>query len=220
MEHLISNTLVISSGVLYISTIFFHLVKKNSSVITTYAVQALAVSMILLVFAIEEASVGLLIVALLTFFMKVIFAPAFFYRFIRKNKINFSESSYLSTPLTLIVILLLTILAQSHYFEALANISVHNTNFLILAIAAILVSLFLVINKKGSLTQIIGILSLENCIVAFGVFMGTKQTLGLELGVIVDILVWIIISVIFLGLEYKYFGTTDVTKMNDLKEKE
>jgi len=68
------------------------------------------------------------------------------------------------------------------------------------------------------LSQIIGILSLENTIVAFTIFAGLEQSASLQIGIIFDIFVWLIIATVFVSMIYKHFGSLDVTSMKTLKD--
>jgi len=75
----------------------------------------------------------------------------------------------------------------------------------------------MIINRKGALSQMIGVLSLENSIVSFAFTAGLEQKPGLELGITFDIFVWIIIATVFVSMVYKKFKTLDVTEMSRLK---
>lgn len=79
-------------------------------------------------------------------------------------------------------------------------------------------SVFLTINRKGAMSQIIGILSLENSIFVFSYFLGTKQSAMLEIGILFDVLFWIIISSTFVRMIVKHFGSIDVTQLRELKK--
>ena len=68
------------------------------------------------------------------------------------------------------------------------------------------------------MSQIIGILSLENGIVAFALFSGLEQSPALQIGIMFDLLVWVIIAAVFISMIYKQFGSLDVTELKHLKE--
>lgn len=196
-----------------------HLSKKSSLVVSLYMVQSLVVSIFLFSAAFKELSLVLGIVAGLMFVVKVLVAPYFFRRLIDKHQLIFSASTYLSEPLTLIVLAVLTAFTHSQLFKPLAILSNENTDALLLAAATMLISLFLIINRKGILSQMIGILSLENAIVSFAFLAGLEQTPGLQLGITFDISIWLIIATIFASMIYEKFGPLDVTTlMRNLKE--
>lgn len=203
---------------IFISVVLMHLVRKNSSIISLYIFQSLIVAIFLFGSAIKEASLFLVAVAILVFIVKVIVAPYFFKKLIRTNQMKFSSSTYLNIPMTLIIIAILTALTYSHYFRPLTILAEHNENALLLSVAMLFISVFLIINRKGILSQMIGILSLENTIVSFAFFSGLEAAPGLQVGIIFDILVWVIIATVFASMIYRQFGTMDSTIMKNLKE--
>lgn len=205
-------------AIIFLSAVFLHLTKKNLAAISFYALQSLAVSALIFDSFAKEGIKILFVIFLLTFVLKVVIAPLFFSRLIKKHHLTFSATTYLSLPLTLIAIAALTILAHSKTLSTLSLISEANSAYLSLALAAILISLFLIVNRKGVISQMIGILSLENGIVSFAILAGLEQFPGLEIGIIFNLCVWIMIAVTFISMIYKQFGSLDVTTMKILKD--
>jgi hydrogenase-4 component E len=195
-----------------------HLTKKNDSAAIAYGVQSLAVVAIMFGSFLETRNVSLLIVILMTLAAKVFLAPIFLIKFIKKHKLAFSANTYLGAPFTLIIVAVLAVIANSYKLEPLTAIVAGHKTCLSLALASMFVSLFLIVNHKEAISQILGVLSLENSIVAFAIFAGLEQSASLQLGIIFDICVWFVIAVAFMSMIYKYFGSLDVTSMKDLKE--
>lgn len=195
-----------------------HLAKKNIWAAVAYGIQSLAIVAVLLNYYFATGNNSLLIIALLAIIIKVILAPAFFIRLINKHDLKFLVSNYLNTPLTLLVLAILTAAAYSNKFSPLTNIIPENHALLSLSLGAMLLALFLIVNRKGALSQIIGILSLENSLVAFAIFAGREQSLGLQIGIIFDIFVWLIIATVFVSMIYQYFSSLDVSAMKHLKD--
>lgn len=202
----------------FLSITSAHLFKKSSACVICLIVQSVAVFLLIFIPAIQTSNSLLIIAALLTLAIKAIAAPFFFFKLIRRHELTFSANNYLSLPLTLITVAILSGLAYSDIFRPLALLSGDNMLAIPLALAAIFISIFLTINRRGALSQIIGILSLENSIVALVAFLGVEQLPGLDIGVSFDLAVWIVIATLFLSLIYKQFGTLDVNAMKNLKE--
>ena len=131
---------------------------------------------------------------------------------------KFSVSTYLNTPITLLVIAVLVALTRTEVFLPLAHLAPDGNNLLLLDVATIMISLFLSINRKGALSQMLGILSLENGIVSFALSAGLEQNPGLQLGITFNILIWIIIATVFISMMFRQFGSLDVTTMKKLTE--
>jgi len=203
---------------IFLTTIFFHIVKRNSYVASAYAVQSLAVVLLLFRSFLGTRSPSMLLIVFLVLAIKVFLAPHLFFSFVKKYKPGVSATAYLNLPLTLIVVAALSTFAHSRVFAPLAAIVPKNAALLSLGIAGMLISLLLMVNRKGVLSQVIGVLSLENSIVVFGLFAGLEQSNILQIGIMFNILVWLIITSIFSTMIYRHFGTLDTAEMKSLKE--
>ncbi|MFA7314836.1 MAG: hypothetical protein WC025_02800 [Candidatus Magasanikbacteria bacterium] len=206
------------SGTILLLIILLLIMKKNFSVVFAYGLQSLIVVIILLNSFFEKGGLLMLLAILVILVIKVILAPVFFIRLIKKYALSFSASTYLSTPMTLIVITILVSIVHSHKFLPLTSIVPDHQVLLSLSLSAIFLSLFLIVNRKGALSQIIGILSFENSIVVFAVFANLEQSATLQLGIIFDIFVWLMIATVFISMLYKHFGTLDVSSMKHLTD--
>lgn len=202
----------------FLTIVFLHITKKNDGAIVAYGIQSLAIVMFLFSSFLKTGNLSLLFIVLLTLIVKVVMAPIFFTTLINKHKLPFSVSTYLNTPITLVVIALITAIAHSQKFLPLTTIVPEHQVLLSLALSLILLSFFLIVNHKGALAQIIGILSLENSIVSFTLFAGLEQSMALQLGIIVNIFIWLIIATVFISLIYKHFSSLDVTLMTHLRD--
>jgi hydrogenase-4 membrane subunit HyfE len=160
----------------------------------------------------------MMIAILYSIVVKIILAPYFFTRLVRTHNVRFASESYLSGPIVLLCIAILGTITKANFFQDLAMLATIREEYLVVAFWSILVSIFLVINRKGILPQILGILSLENSIIAFALFAGLEQSAGLQFGITFDILIWIIVAALFTGIIYRKFGSLDVNKMNELTE--
>jgi len=203
---------------IFLSAVLLHITKRNSTAVSLYFIQSLAIAVLLFHPLIENFSPVIMLMAVLTLAVKAVVAPLFFLRLVKRHQLKFSASTYLNTPLTLIAIAILTALTNSQILSHIASVEPPSRKILSLAIAVVLVSFFLIINRKGAISQIIGILSLENGIVAFALFSGLEQSPALQIGIMFDLLVWVIIATVFISMIYKQFGSLDVTAMKHLKE--
>ncbi|MFA6475465.1 MAG: hypothetical protein WCV88_04705 [Patescibacteria group bacterium] len=205
-------------GIMFLTIISLHLIETNFGTVIAYVIQSVIITLLLLNSFFETNNFSLLIVVLLTLIVKVILATVFFTGLIKRLSLNFSVSNYLSMPLTLIVIAVITLLAHSNYLSALTNIIPAQHSLLALSLAAIFMAMFLIVNRKDALFQAIGVLSLENGIVAFAIFAGLEQSPVLQIGIIFDILIWLVIATVFIRMIYQHFGSLDTSLMKHLKD--
>ncbi len=210
--------LFLTEAIIFASVIFMNLSKKVSIIVMLYVIQSIMVALLLFFSEFEELDFSLWSVIFLILAVKAVIAPYFFMSLIKKSNLKFNISSYLNAPFTLVALAILTVVSNADFFKPLATLSLFNEKSLLMAVAVILISIFLIINKRGVLSQMVGILSLENGIVSFAAFAGMEQTIGLEAGIIFDILMWVIIATVFATMVYGQFGSLDSTSMKHLKE--
>ena len=99
--------------IIFLTIVFLHISKKNLDAVFAYAVQSFTIVILLLNSFFETGYISLLFIALLVFTVKVILAPGFFIRLIKKNELIFSASTYLNTPITLAILAMLAAILVS-----------------------------------------------------------------------------------------------------------
>ncbi|MDR4503544.1 MAG: hypothetical protein MRK01_01975 [Candidatus Scalindua sp.] len=218
MIEISSQILFYLEVLIYLSATLMHLTKKNRSIIFLYLFQSLITTVLLVIFSIEKFSESLVFVIFLTFLVKVILAPLFFMKLVKRHQLQIAVSTYLNIPMTLLVLTILTAVTHYHFLEPLTSLSPGEEKLLLLSVATILISLFLIINRKGALSQMIGILSLENAIVSFASFARLEHNPGLQIGIIFDLLVWTIIATVFVSMIFRKFGTLNITSIKKTLE--
>ena len=205
-------------ALLCLATIGLHAAKKNINEALLYALQSLAIVLLLVDAFVQGGQLSLLLIALLTFAAKVVIAPLFFTRLIKRHKLKFTVSTYTSIPGALAVITAILLLAGSPIFAPLTGLVPQNQGYLVLSFAMLLASIFLMVNRRGALSQVVGVLSIENSIVAFSAFAGLEQSAVLQAGIVFDVFVWSIIAVVMVSMVYRHTGSLDITNLKDLKD--
>lgn len=205
--------------VAFLAAIFMHLMHRNVSVIRLYALQSLAVGLLLATFGLIHQEPELIGVALATIAVKAIVAPLFFLRLMRRIT-EPSANNYLSRPLTLLAVAAIVIFSYSGFSHAFDALSPATAHLVPLNWAIVFVSILLMMNRRGAFGHVIGILSLENGVVAMATLLGIAQPLPLELGVVFDLVVWLVVAHVFIGIVYRQFGTLNISEMRKLIEEE
>lgn len=203
---------------IFLAGILMHIVKRSSSLILIYLLQSLAVTAMLFCLGLYQSSLSLIYVSILTFLVKIIGATLLFSKIIDKKKLSAPTTTYLNTPITLGIILGLTILVKSSIFAPIVSLFPSFSQLIAFSLSGILISLFLIINRRGVFSQLIGILSSENGLIAFASIAGIEQILTVEIGILFNILLWIVISSVLVTLIYRHFGSLNTTEMIKLKD--
>ncbi len=201
-----------------LSLVAMHVVKKYTALASAYVLQSLCLLVLLGIELSEHFSWGILGIFFVTLIIKIVIIPKVFSRIIKQSRLNLLSPTYLTIPMTLCVLLLLLIFARSDVLSPLATLLSEPLELRTMLFGNLLLSIFLIINRKGALSQIIGILSLENMIFVLSIFLQIKQLFSLELGILFNLLFWVIASSIFLKGLFQKFGSYDITALNQLKK--
>lgn len=203
---------------MFLCAILMNVVKKNTVLITLYLIQSVALIVLLASYAVREITLGLYLVVLVIFVVKVIIAPMIFMKIIKQSKLNISASTYLNVPMTIGMLAGISIFAQSEVFSSFSFLLTSPLQPRLFLFGGILISLFLIVNRKGVISEVVGMLSLENFIYSTSLFLGVKQLLYLELGILFDVLFWIIIARVLVNFIYKHYKSLEVTELSQLKK--
>lgn len=212
------QTLFFLEAVIFTSVVFLHLVKRGSTGIFLYIAQSTVIALLLIISSFEKSSFLLGIAIIATLAVKIVVAPYFFFSLLKKHHVTFLVGTYFNVPITLVCITALTALTRADIFKQFSLLSLLGKDFLLIPLATILISIFLIINSRGALSQMFGILSLENGIVSFALFAGLEQNPGLQLGITINILIWIIMASMLASMIFKQYGSLDVSAMKRLIE--
>lgn len=219
MESTFSGSIILLDGFAFLLAILMHLTRRNANLVRLYMIQSLFLIGILLILGFSSGEKSLLWMALLTLFVKVIAAPIFFFRVLRRIPgAEMSATNYLSTPQTLLAITALVVLSYSKIIVPLGVSTPDLLGLFSLNLSMVLTSIFLLINRRGIFTQIVGILCLENSIVLLSTIVGAKQPVGLEIGMLFDIALWIVVALVFISMIHTQFGTLSTIPLKKLIE--
>jgi len=137
--------------------------------------------------------------ALFTIVFKVVLIPLVLTYIMNRLKIRKEIEDYINIPSSLILCSILTIIA---YVVTLRVIHVRATfnvaGVFAVAIAIMLIGFFIMVNRKKTLTQIIGLMFVENGVFLAAVAMTYGMPLLVEFGIFFDVFVAILIMGIML----------------------
>jgi hydrogenase-4 membrane subunit HyfE len=205
-------------SIVFLTVVFLHLMKRSTSAVIAYIVQSTAVAILLIMFSFGKPSILMAIAIFATITVKIIIAPHFFFDLIRRYRARFLMNTMVNVPLTLLIITALTAFTRTEIFQPLASLSSFGPQVLSLPLAAMLVAIFGIMNRRGAGMQLIGILSLENSIVTFALLAGLEQNPAFQLGITANILMWIVIATVLASLVFRHFGSLDASAMKRLIE--
>jgi hydrogenase-4 component E len=190
--------------------------------IRMFGVQSFLLAAIAATIAVFNHSPHLLAAAGLTLVVKAIVVPIMLERLIERIDIQHEIEPFLNAPISVVIggglTLIGYVVAASIYRpeEAPGSAGLGH-NMLAVAISLFLIGFFTMINRRKALSQVLGLLSLEN-----GVFLATiSLTYGVplmvEIGIFFDVLVGVMVLGILIFRIRETFESMDVSRLRRLR---
>lgn len=215
-----NNILQISAAVLLIAT--FAVVSRRGFMdwLNAYRYQSIVLAAITALIGSITGLWELYIAAGLTLLIKAIIIPKILLRITGKLtlEIRTEISPYISIRASVLISAMLVALA---YFLT-QQISLKTDNvagtFLPVSVSLFLIGLFVMIVRKKALSQVVGLLILENGLFLFATTLTHGLSLLIEIGIFVDILVGIVISAILMSRINYTFDSLSVENLESLRD--
>jgi len=193
------------------------------SSIRIFGVQSLLLAGIAGVIAYFNHASHIYVAAFLTLILKAVLLPLVLERLVERIGIRREIEPLINAPLAILISGGLTlvgyVVAQSFYHpeETSARAALgHNT--LAVAVSLFLIGFFTMLNRRKALTQVLGLLSLENGLFLAAISLTYGMPLVVELGIFFDVLVAVLVLGILVFRIRETFDSMDVSKLRKLRE--
>ncbi len=190
--------------------------KRLESCVRTYVLNSWLLAAFVTVSAFYMGMPHLYIAAALTVLSKCFLIPYFLRKVLRQLRVTHDVEPYISAPLSLLAAFALVVVVFSFVSQGVFVTGV-TRNALKIAISIILISLFVMMTRKKAITQVIGLLIMENGLFLAGFSLTYGMPIIAELGVVFDMLMGVIILGLFLTQIKKAFVSVDLDKLTTLK---
>jgi len=218
-QTLIRSVDLLATGILV--TAFLIVSSKSLAFyVRLFALQSVLLGTLSLLIAIRYGEAHILTAAVLTFVVKSITIPIVLNRVIDRIRVRKEVDFSINITVSLIVCGALVILSNSvaqPILQVQRAGSLFTTKVLPISIAVMLIGLFIMISRKKAVTQIIGLLTMENGLFLSGLSITHGMPLIVEVGIFFDILVAALILGLFVFRINKSFETIDIAAMRSLR---
>lgn len=192
--------------------------RRILSLIKLLALQGFVLSINMALVAYVTQQIELYITVILTLFLKVWFIPFVLHQLLIRLHIQNNIEPIVNLPTTLLIGLALVIFAFNLSLP-ISNLSATTgRDTLALALASVLLSLFMMIIKRKAISQVISLLALENSLF----FAASSATYGMplvvELGMAFDVLIGLFIFGLFFFRIRDTFDSFDLHHLEKLRE--
>ncbi|WP_025270520.1 hypothetical protein [Hippea sp. KM1] len=166
--------------------------------VLTFAVSSVAIAVLLFVNFQITQELSLLILALLTLFVRAIFIPSYILKKLKPPHREREVKQTIPTSLSIIISVLLVVFSYTIYRTALfSNIDIQ-AGFI--PIAIIIQGMFLIASRNNAFVQLIGYMVIENGLFLFGGYMFPDLPFVIEGGILLDLIGVVMVSAIIMRL--------------------
>lgn len=218
MEHDFFSTLtgLVASAVLLfgIALLWRH---SLQAYVNAFRWQSALLSVLFVIVGYFEQDWELYVAAAMFFALKVLIIPRYLLRLYQRVGGEPESHPYVNSTTSLVVSGLLVLFAYLITRPLVGVSSLPTRGGIPLAVALILVGLFVVVTRRKALTQIVGLLVLENGIAMLAALGTYGIPLVVELGVFLDVLIGFLAMQVFVYQIHGTFESMDVEELNRLK---
>ena len=205
----------ISVGIL-LTAVAMNAFKRLESCVKIYTLNSLLLSSLIAIVALMVGEPHLYIASVATLLGKGILIPMFLRRVVRQMKVTHDVEPYINNALSLAISGVLVAVVYASLRQGIF-VSGFSKNVLQISIAVILIGLFVMITRRKAITQVIGLLFMENGLFLAGFSLTYGMPIIIELGVLFDMLMGVIILGIFAVQIKRTFASSNLDNLTILK---
>jgi hydrogenase-4 component E len=185
--------------------------------IRVFALQSLLLAAIAVVVGYAYDAPHVYVVAVLTLVGKVVFLPWWLERLVRQIKIEQEIDAFINMSASMLVCGALTVVSYV-VARPITSLERLGNNTLAVAIALMLIGVFLMINRRKAITQVLALLTMENGVMLAAIALTTYgMPLVVEIGIFFDVVIAVMVLGILVFRIRETFASMDVSKLNELK---
>jgi len=205
----------ISVGIL-LTAIAMNAMKRIESCVNMYILNSWLLSLLIAIVALVTGEAHLYIASLVTLLGKGVGIPWFLRKIVKQMKVTHDVDPYISNALSLTISGILVAVVYASLREGIF-VTGFSKNVLQISLTVILIGLFIMITRRKAITQVIGLLFMENGLFLAGFALTFGMPIIIELGVLFDMLMGVIILGIFAIQIKRAFTSSDLDKLTILK---
>jgi hydrogenase-4 component E len=190
---------------------------RMGQLVRSFAVQSVMLALVAAVLAHYTGSEHIYLVAGLTLVVKGIVIPRFLMYSVDRLKVKREIEPLVNIPGSLLISGALIIVSYYVTEPLISSAETVTRNCLAISMSVVLIGMFMMISRRKALTQMVGLLMMEN-----GLFLGIISTtygmpLIVEIGIFFDVFMAVLIMGIFAFRVNRSFETLDTTFMRRLR---
>ncbi len=191
--------------------------KRISALIRIFRAQSFFLFLYTLYMGLSQTHIDLFIVCGLVLLIKTILIPYVLIRITRRINVEEDLGLVVNPQLSMVIALVMAYLAYlfTHNYMSIADIT--ESAALTISITTLCIGFFIMVSRLKALSQVIGLLVMENAIFLAAGTMAGGMPFFVEIALFFDVFVFVVIIEIFVYKVNRLFTHIDTSKMRSLK---
>lgn len=201
----------------FITTFLLVIAKRITALVRLFRAQSLFLFCYALYAAITQKHFEMYIICGLILIVKVAVIPYVLMRIVRRINVDEDLGLVVNPQLSLVMALAFAYLSYLFAHKAISMSASAASAAFITSITAVCIGLFIMVSRMKALSQVVGLLVMEN-----GIFLAASSITGgmpffAEIALFFDLFVFVVIIEVFVYKVNRLFTHIDTSKMNSLK---
>jgi len=213
-----ASSLEIASGVVLVCAVVTLWRRSLSAIVKALAVQGVALGVVALILGVGKHDGVLIAVACLVIAAKGVVIPALLGRVVAGDPASREAAPIVNVPASLVGAGALTFLAYGATGPVVALIPTTAGRLIPLGFATMLIGYFAMAVRRKAVSQIVGLLLVDNGIALVAFLATAGVPLLVELGASLDVLLAVVVLRVLAAQMWSKFGVLDLDEMRELHD--
>lgn len=205
-------------GGLLLSSVLMVWRRELAAIVRLLVAQGVLLAALAALLGVREASVEQVAVAAGVLLLKAVVLPAVLRRVLREAGSAREAEPLVNVAASLLAVALLTLLAYAISRPLVALAPSPATHALPVGLAVVFLGFFVLVTRRGAVSQVVGFLLLDNGIAAVAFLATSGVPLIVELGVSLDLLLVVLVLQVLTARMRLKFGSTDLDELRELRD--
>jgi hydrogenase-4 component E len=192
--------------------------RSLGAIVRALAIQGLALACVAMVIGLHQHDAGLIVVGLLVLAAKAVVVPVLITRVVRSDPRMRETEPLVNVPASLVAAGALTFLAFAASRSVTSLVPTTTGRLIPIGLAAMLVGFFALVTRRKAVSQIVGILLVDNGIALVAFLATAGVPLLVELGASLDVLLAVIVLRVLAAQLRSRLGPFDLDQLTELHD--
>jgi hydrogenase-4 component E len=192
--------------------------RRLSSIVKALAVQGIALGLVAVLLGIDQHDLVLIAVGVVVVAVKGGVIPALLQRILTADVSNREVAPLINVPASLVGAALLTFLAFATTHSVVRLVGTRAGGFIPLGFATLLIGFFAMTIRRKAVSQIVGLLIVDNGIALIAFLATAGVPLLVELGASLDVLLIVVVLRVLTVQMNSTFGNLDLDQLRELHD--